>query len=76
MIRFARFRNFKGLQDFTVSLRRTNVLVGTNNAGKSTVLDGFRALEGALKFAPTATAGNHRRGGNLGDMNYQRAQYL
>ncbi len=39
-----RFRNFKALRDFSVSLDRVNVLVGPNNAGKSTILSAFRAL--------------------------------
>ena len=61
LITNARFRNFKALGDFSIVLRRTNVLVGPNNAGKSTVLDGFRALEGALRYAkrykPTGVVG-------------------
>jgi hypothetical protein len=46
-----RFRNFKALQEFSVSLDRVNVLVGPNNAGKSTILSAFRALQVALQFA-------------------------
>jgi predicted ATP-dependent endonuclease of OLD family len=45
------FRNFKSLKDFTIYLRAVNVLVGPNNAGKSTVLDAFRAMTAALGFA-------------------------
>ncbi len=51
MIRSVHFRNFKALRDYSVSLRAVNVLVGPNNAGKSTVIDAFRALSGALRFA-------------------------
>ena len=47
----ARFRNFKGLRDYRVSLRQINVLVGPNNAGKSSILDGFRLLGSALRHA-------------------------
>jgi len=46
-----RFRNFKSLRDFTVYLRAMNVLVGPNNAGKSTVLDAFRIIMAAHSFA-------------------------
>ena len=46
-----RFRNFKALSDFSVSLRGMNVLVGPNNCGKSTVLSAFRVLEVALRVA-------------------------
>jgi hypothetical protein len=48
MFRSARFRNFKSLKDFTIGLRQVNVLVGPNNAGKSTILDAFRILSVAL----------------------------
>lgn len=47
MITKVRFRNFKSLKDFTVRLRAINVLVGPNNAGKSTVLDAFRIFMAA-----------------------------
>jgi len=46
-----KFRNFKSLRDFTIHLKPINVLVGPNNAGKSTILDAFRALVPALSFA-------------------------
>ena len=48
MLRAVKFRNFKSLKDFSVTLRQVNVLVGPNNAGKSTILDGFRILAVAL----------------------------
>ncbi|RLA04982.1 MAG: hypothetical protein DRQ54_08785 [Gammaproteobacteria bacterium] len=46
-----RFRNFKALRNFSVSLRDMNVLVGPNNCGKSTILSAFRVLEQALRPA-------------------------
>ncbi len=46
-----RFRNFKALRNYSVSLRDMNVLVGPNNSGKSTVLSAFRVLEQALRTA-------------------------
>ena len=51
-----KFRNFKALRDYSVSLRRMNVLVGPNNYGKSTILSAFRLLEQALKTARTRRA--------------------
>ena len=45
------FRNFKALQDYSVSLRSMNVIVGPNNCGKSTIISAFRVLERALKTA-------------------------
>ncbi|MCE2451647.1 MAG: AAA family ATPase [Nitrospinae bacterium] len=44
-----KFRNFKALQNYSVTMRRMNILVGPNNSGKSTVLSAFRLLEQALK---------------------------
>ncbi|MDJ0449141.1 ATP-binding protein [Methylocystis sp. JR02] len=51
MFKSVRFNNFKGLREYNINLKQTNVLVGPNNAGKSTILDGFRALSAAIKFA-------------------------
>ena len=50
ILRSLRFQNFKGLRDFTVRLHSLNVLVGPNNAGKSTILDGLRTIFTAIKF--------------------------
>ena len=65
MFRSVSFHNFKALENFSIALRRTNVLVGPNNAGKSTVLDGFRALAGAFRYArryrPVPVMGPERR---------------
>lgn len=38
------FRDFKGFSDTTIDLGNFNVLVGVNNAGKSTVLEGVELL--------------------------------
>jgi energy-coupling factor transporter ATP-binding protein EcfA2 len=51
MFKSVRFRNFKSLKDYAIHLRGTNVLVGPNNAGKSTILDAFRALAAAHRYA-------------------------
>ena len=48
-----RFRNFKALRDFSVSLRRFNILVGPNNSGKSTILSAFRILVEGMRRAST-----------------------
>lgn len=53
MIKSVKFKNFKSLENFTVSLDQRNILVGPNNAGKSTILDAFRALYGAVRYART-----------------------
>ena len=45
------FRNFKALRNFSVSLDRTNILVGPNNSGKSTVIGAFRVLALGLRRA-------------------------
>lgn len=45
------FKNFKALQSFTAHLNRMNVLVGPNNAGKSTFLSAFRLLAAGLRRA-------------------------
>ncbi len=35
------FRNFRALRDVTIPLRQTTILVGPNNAGKTSVLEGM-----------------------------------
>lgn len=44
-------QNFRKFANFTVHLRDANILVGPNNAGKSSILDGFRLLAACLRFA-------------------------
>lgn len=43
------FDNFKALEKYSLSLERVNIIVGPNNAGKSTVLSAFRALDTTLR---------------------------
>jgi predicted ATPase len=52
---FARvdFSRFKAFQKFSLSLRHFNILVGPNNAGKSTILIAFRILAAAIRKANT-----------------------
>jgi AAA15 family ATPase/GTPase len=69
-----KFRNFKSLKNFTVRLKPFNVLVGPNNAEKSTVLDAFRLLSAAIRHAsrrnPTIinVAGNTHSGYDIDAM--------
>lgn len=51
-----RFTNFKCLRNYTVLLSTVNILVGPNNAGKSTVLSALRILEVALRRAKSKNA--------------------
>lgn len=44
-----RFHNFKALKQYSLSLEQCNILVGPNNAGKSTIISAFRILEAALR---------------------------
>jgi len=46
-----RFRNYKAFKDFSISLGSFNVLVGPNNAGKSTVLGALRILSEGVRRA-------------------------
>ena len=43
--------NFKGFSNFSLTLDRMTMLVGPNNAGKSTIIGAFRALSVALRTA-------------------------
>lgn len=51
MITSVKIENFKALKDFSFSLKDFNILVGQNNNGKSTILDTFRILNGAYRYA-------------------------
>lgn len=44
-------RNFKKFENYAVSCRQANVLVGPNNAGKSSFLDSLRLVADVLKFS-------------------------
>jgi len=45
------FRNYKAFRNFKVYLKEFNVLVGPNNAGKSTILGALRLLSEGLRRA-------------------------
>jgi len=51
-----RFSNFKSFRNFSVTLQDTNILVGPNNSGKSTIVSSLRLLEAALRRANTKNA--------------------
>lgn len=60
-------RNFKGFSSFSLKLEPMTILVGPNNAGKSTIVGAFRALSVVLRTARTRKPevlhledGNHR----------------
>ena len=46
-----RFRNVKGLRSFSIALAPMNILVGPNNAGKSTIIGALRVLDAGLRRA-------------------------
>lgn len=46
-------RRFKAFESFTLHLRHFNILVGPNNAGKSTILAAFRILAAGMRRART-----------------------
>ena len=45
------FKRFKAFEAFTLHLRHINIMVGPNNAGKSTVLAAFRILAEGIRKA-------------------------
>ena len=50
------FVRFKAFNKFSLQLRHFNILVGPNNAGKSTILAAFRILAAAMRRASTRRA--------------------
>jgi len=57
------FHRFKAFRSFSLELRGFNILVGPNNAGKSTILAAFRILAHAMRRADAKKA-VHLRGPN------------
>lgn len=45
------FKNYKALKSYSISLTHFNVLVGPNNAGKSTIIGAFRILAEGMRKA-------------------------
>ena len=50
------FSRFKAFKTFSLELRHFNILVGPNNAGKSTILAAFRILAAAMRKAAAKKA--------------------
>jgi AAA15 family ATPase/GTPase len=50
------FKRFKAFDSFRLDLRKFNVLVGPNNAGKSTIIAAFRILSEAMRRASSRKA--------------------
>jgi len=50
------FKNYKALKHFSVILNEFNVLVGPNNAGKSTIVGAFRILSEGMRKASSRKA--------------------
>lgn len=46
-----RFKNYKSFKQFSVTLREFNILVGPNNAGKSTIIGSLKILAEGLRKA-------------------------
>ena len=51
MLKRIQFKNFRKHTAFSIHCRKKNVIVGPNNAGKSTVLDGLRIFADIQNFA-------------------------
>jgi ABC-type cobalamin/Fe3+-siderophores transport system ATPase subunit len=51
-----RLRNYKGFESFNLPFRSTTVLVGPNNAGKSTAIGALRASNAMLRLASRTNA--------------------
>lgn len=68
-IRSVQLKNFRGFKDHTVALDQLSILVGQNNAGKSTLIDALRLLAVAIRKTGQATyipapewLGDHAKG--------------
>ena len=55
-IKSLEFRDYKSFPRFTISAQTKNILVGPNNAGKSTSLDALRIAFDALRYSKRRTA--------------------
>ena len=55
-VKSIRFISYKAFPDFSIFAKDRNVLVGPNNAGKSTVLDAFRIAFDALRYSKRRNA--------------------
>jgi hypothetical protein len=53
LIHHISLNNFRKFSNFALSLRKGNILVGPNNAGKSSILDALRILDACLRHIRT-----------------------
>jgi hypothetical protein len=53
MLKSLRLRNFRCFEDHTIPLKRMSVLIGRNNAGKSTVVEALRLISLVASRAET-----------------------
>lgn len=58
MLKSIKLVNFRKFVQFSLSLGPGNVLVGPNNAGKSSILDALRLLDSAMRFTNNKTPEN------------------
>ena len=49
------FKNYKALKNFSLTLTDLNIMVGPNNAGKSTIIGAFKILSEGIKRARSRT---------------------
>lgn len=55
MLKSVDLKNFRGFRDHTVDFTPFCLLIGQNNAGKTTLIEALRVLSAALNKAPTAS---------------------
>lgn len=60
LIQSIRLKNFKRFENFNLSARTGNILVGPNNSGKSSILDALRMAQACLRFARTGPPRPHQ----------------
>lgn len=52
-IRRIEFSNFKAFKHYSLTVGETNIMVGPNNSGKSTIIGALRTLDAGVRFART-----------------------
>lgn len=55
MLRRIRFKNYRCFEESEISFRNTAIIVGQNNAGKSTIVEALRILSAVARKFKTAT---------------------
>ena len=46
------FKNFRGIKEGSIDLKKLNILIGGNNSGKTTVLEGLFLIPNPLRYVP------------------------